>query len=170
MQTLMSVLGLSTGHADDPVVAQYRGRWLQFISKMIQQLSHPARDPLAAGDSDEFFCRKTYLRAGSGGGAPWEILERGAFVHDASYFGIAGVALVGNRQNGRETAEHAHAHVAVEGPTICDAIRRQLAHGRYPPSCRGFLDGDGHASERIAAALERLTLYQQKCLGYVTQL
>lgn len=85
-----------------------------------------------------------------------------SFVRDASYFGTP-VVLVGNRQKGRET----DAHVLPVPPgrsEIEEAIRRQLAHGRYPPS---ELYGDGRVSVRIADGLARLTPYLQKRLDYV---
>ena len=43
------------------------------------------------------------------------------------------------------------------------AARRHLAHGRYAPST---LYGDGHVSERIAAALVALDPYVQKRLHF----
>jgi UDP-hydrolysing UDP-N-acetyl-D-glucosamine 2-epimerase len=84
-----------------------------------------------------------------------------SFVRDASYFGTP-VVLVGNRQNGRETDEHV-TRVPVEMDRIVEAIRANLAHGRYQPST---LYGDGHVSERIAEAIERLTPYRQKQLAF----
>jgi UDP-N-acetylglucosamine 2-epimerase len=85
-----------------------------------------------------------------------------SFVRDASYFGTP-VVLVGNRQDGREMDDH----VMPVSPFMADitaAVRRQLSHRRYPPST---LYGDGHVSERIAAALARLSPYIQKRLHYV---
>jgi UDP-N-acetylglucosamine 2-epimerase len=84
-----------------------------------------------------------------------------SFVRDAGYFGTP-VVLVGNRQNGRETDEHVQ-RVGVETEKIADAVKRQLAHGRYAPST---LYGDGRVAERIAAALEKLTPYLQKQLAF----
>lgn len=85
-----------------------------------------------------------------------------SFVRDAGYFGTP-VVLVGNRQEGRETDRHV-TPVDPVGGQIHDAIRRQLEHGRYPPST---LYGDGHVSERIAEALSRLEPYIQKRLDYI---
>ncbi len=85
-----------------------------------------------------------------------------SFVRDASYFGTP-VVLVGDRQDGRE----ADAHVTTcraDSEEIAMAIRRQMHHGRYPPST---LYGDGHVSERIAQSLVRITPYRQKRLHYV---
>ena len=159
MQTLMSVLGALAM----PTILLWPNidAGSDHISKMIRSYRTQHATPWLRTRTN--FSPEDYLRVLAQ--AACAVGNSSSFVRDASYFGTP-VVLVGNRQNGRETAEHV-THVAVEGPTICDAIRRQLAHGRYPPSA---LYGDGHASERIAAALERLTLYQQKCLGYVTQL
>jgi UDP-hydrolysing UDP-N-acetyl-D-glucosamine 2-epimerase len=88
-----------------------------------------------------------------------------SFVRDAGYFGTP-VVLVGNRQNGRETDEHA-IRVAVEMDAIVATIKKQLDHGRYPPST---LYGDGHVSERIATAIDELTPYLQKQLAFTLNL
>jgi hypothetical protein len=53
--------------------------------------------------------------------------------------------------------------VAPEREEIAAALRRQLDHGRYPPS---RLYGDGEVSERIAAALATLEPYVQKRLAF----
>ena len=84
-----------------------------------------------------------------------------SFVRDAGYFGTP-VVLVGNRQNGRETDEHV-IRVPMEMDAIVATIKKQLDHGRYPPSA---LYGDGHVSARIAEALEKLTPYRQKQLAF----
>jgi UDP-N-acetylglucosamine 2-epimerase len=85
-----------------------------------------------------------------------------SFVRDASYFGTP-VVLVGARQYGREMDEHVMPVMPV-ATEVAEAIRCQLAHGRYGPS---ILYGDGHVSGRIAAALARLTPYVQKRLHYI---
>ncbi len=85
-----------------------------------------------------------------------------SFVRDASYFGTP-VVLVGNRQDGRETAEHV-TRAKVETAAIVDAVHAQIGHGRYPPSA---LYGDGFVSERVAKALAELEPYVQKQLAYV---
>jgi UDP-hydrolysing UDP-N-acetyl-D-glucosamine 2-epimerase len=84
-----------------------------------------------------------------------------SFVRDAGYFGTP-VVLVGNRQNGRETDAHV-TRVGVEMDAIVATIKKQLAHGRYPPST---LYGDGKVSPRVAAAIESLTPYLQKRLAF----
>jgi UDP-N-acetylglucosamine 2-epimerase len=84
-----------------------------------------------------------------------------SFVRDASFFGTP-VVLVGDRQNQRER----DAHVAQVNPMrdeIAEAVRRQLAHGRYAPSS---LYGDGHVAARVADLLATLTPYVQKTLHY----
>jgi UDP-hydrolysing UDP-N-acetyl-D-glucosamine 2-epimerase len=85
-----------------------------------------------------------------------------SFVRDASYFGTP-VVLPGARQEGRETDAHV-TRVPPVHQTITDAIRRQLAHGRYAPSA---LYGDGHVAERIAQSVAALQPYVQKRLHYV---
>ncbi len=85
-----------------------------------------------------------------------------SFVRDAGYFGTP-VVLVGNRQSGRETDEHAM-RIPVEKDAILAAVKKQLTHGRYAPST---LYGDGHVSARIAAGLETMTPYLQKRLAFV---
>lgn len=85
-----------------------------------------------------------------------------SFVRDAGYFGTP-VVLVGDRQEGREVDAHV-TRVPPEAALLAPVIRAQLAHGRYPPST---LYGDGHAAERIAAALAALEIYVQKRLHYI---
>jgi UDP-N-acetylglucosamine 2-epimerase len=85
-----------------------------------------------------------------------------SFVRDASYFGTP-VVLVGARQDGRETDRHV-VPVEVNEAQITEAVRMQLAHGRYKPST---LYGDGNVSDRIAQALAQLTPYVQKRLHYI---
>jgi UDP-N-acetylglucosamine 2-epimerase len=84
-----------------------------------------------------------------------------SFVRDAGFFGTP-VVLVGNRQDGRERDLHV-TPAPPEAGAIEAALRRQLAHGRYPPSS---LYGDGQVAARVAAALAALTPYVQKRLHY----
>ena len=86
-----------------------------------------------------------------------------SFVRDASYFGTP-VVLVGNRQNGRETAEHVR-RVEARADEIVSEVQRQLEHASYGSST---LYGDGQVSGRIAESLARLNPYVQKRLAYVT--
>lgn len=85
-----------------------------------------------------------------------------SFVRDAGYFGTP-VALVGARQDGRETDEHVVRSLPLRHE-ISACIRGQLSHGRYAPS---RLYGDGYVSARIAEALATLKPYVQKRLDYV---
>lgn len=87
-----------------------------------------------------------------------------SFVRDASFFGTP-VVLVGSRQEGRETAEHA-LPVLAQAADIVTAVRAQLAHGPYASSA---LYGDGHAADRIATALVELVPYVQKRLHYIRE-
>jgi UDP-hydrolysing UDP-N-acetyl-D-glucosamine 2-epimerase len=87
-----------------------------------------------------------------------------SFVRDAGYFGTP-VALIGNRQQGRETGDHVLA-VRPEAAEIEAAIRYQLARGRYE---RCTLYGDGYVSVRITEALATLEGYIQKRLHFVTE-
>jgi UDP-hydrolysing UDP-N-acetyl-D-glucosamine 2-epimerase len=87
-----------------------------------------------------------------------------SFVRDAGYFGTP-VALVGNRQEGRETDRHV-APVEPVAENIAEVVREQLRHGRYKPST---LYGDGYVSERIAGALVSLRPYVQKRLHFATE-
>ena len=85
-----------------------------------------------------------------------------SFVRDASYFGTP-VALVGNRQDGRETDVHV-THVPPFAADVAACVRAQLAHGRYAVST---LYGDGHVAERIARGVAAMDIYVQKRLDYV---
>jgi UDP-hydrolysing UDP-N-acetyl-D-glucosamine 2-epimerase len=103
-----------------------------------------------------------YLRVLAG--ASCAIGNSSSFVRDASFFGTP-VVLVGDRQDGREIDQH----VTPVRPTVDaieNAIRAQLAHGRYLPST---LYGDGHVSVQIADALAKLEPYLQKRLDYVSR-
>ena len=85
-----------------------------------------------------------------------------SFVRDAGYFGTP-IALVGNRQEGRETDLHV-TRVSPVADSIYEAATSQLRVGRYAPSA---LYGDGFVSERIAQALTEIEPYVQKRLHYI---
>ena len=85
-----------------------------------------------------------------------------SFVRDSTFSGTP-VVLVGDRQEGRETGHNLIA-VPAEKAAIEDAVRKQLAHGRYTPDT---LYGDGNASERIALHLTGLDVFVQKRLSYI---
>lgn len=87
-----------------------------------------------------------------------------SFVRDAGYFGTP-IALVGNRQEGRETDRHVTPVEPIAG-RIAEVVRAQLIHGRYEPS---QLYGDGHVSQRIARSLTSLKPYIQKRLHFIKE-
>lgn len=85
-----------------------------------------------------------------------------SFVRDSAFMGTP-VVLVGDRQDGRETAENLTT-VPCEANAIRAAIDRQCAHGRYPVSS---LYGRGDASIQITKRLIDVPLYQQKRLHFI---
>lgn len=87
-----------------------------------------------------------------------------SFVRDSTFSGTP-VVLVGDRQQGREIGANA-TKVPAKRETIVDAVRKQVAHGRYPG---GSLYGDGRAGKRIAEILASLDLYVQKRLDYINR-
>ncbi len=84
-----------------------------------------------------------------------------SFVRDSTFTGTP-VVLVGDRQVGREHGENLLA-AQPETDEITVTVRKQLAHGRYPPSA---LYGDGKASPRIVEHLKAFVPYPQKMLHY----
>ena len=95
-------------------------------------------------------------------GAACAVGNSSSFVRDAGYFGTP-VALVGNRQDGRETDVHVK-RVPPVADTVAACVREQLDHGRYAAST---LYGDGHAAERISQGVAALEIYVQKRLDYI---
>ncbi len=87
-----------------------------------------------------------------------------SFVRDASFFGTP-IALVGNRQDGREMTEQV-LRVSPIAEQIERAVRAQLDHGRYPPSA---LYGDGHVAEKFVQRLQELKPYVQKRLAFIEE-
>lgn len=85
-----------------------------------------------------------------------------SFIRDSTFMGTP-VVLVGDRQEGRETAENL-VTAPYEAAGIREAIARQCAHGRYAPS---KLYGNGTASAAIARHIARLPLYRQKRLHFI---
>ncbi len=85
-----------------------------------------------------------------------------SFVRDASYFGTP-VALIGNRQEGREVDVHVKQTLPLVDQIYAVTVQ-QLNRGRYPQSA---LYGDGYVSGRIANALCEIEPYVQKRLHYV---
>lgn len=76
-----------------------------------------------------------------------------SFIREGSCLGTP-VVMVGTRQQERERAENVLS-VGYVQKEIEDAIKKQLAHGKYPQST---LYGDGTASKKIADALATLPL------------
>lgn len=95
-------------------------------------------------------------------GAACAIGNSSSFIRDSTFSGTP-VVLVGDRQVGRE-----HGHNLTGTPArkeaILEAIRRQLAHGRYAPDS---LYGDGTASAQIVRHLKSFEPYPQKRLQYI---
>jgi len=82
-------------------------------------------------------------------------------LREGAYVGVPTVN-IGTRQQGRDRAEN----VTDAGPDrreIVAAIKRQLAHGRFPSN---HLYGDGGAGPRIAKILAEAPLRVQKRLSY----
>lgn len=82
-------------------------------------------------------------------------------IREGAFLGVPAVN-IGTRQAGRDRGPNV-ADVGYDRHEIVDAIRRQLAHGRYPSSA---LYGDGQAGPRIADALARVPLRIQKRLAF----
>lgn len=82
-------------------------------------------------------------------------------IREGAFLGAPAVN-VGSRQRGRERGANV-VDVAHDRAAITDAVRRQVAHGRYPSE---HIYGDGHAGERIAAILASTPLRVQKQIQY----
>lgn len=76
-----------------------------------------------------------------------------AGIREASYLGVP-VVNVGDRQHGRERAANV-VDVPHDAMTIWDAIKVQLACGRYPSSS---LYGTGHSGQQIAEILTHVSV------------
>ena len=84
-----------------------------------------------------------------------------ASIREGAFVGTPAVN-IGSRQDGRERAPNV-IDVGHDRVAIAAAIRRQVAHGPYPPA---HLYGDGQAGARIADVLSRTTLSVQKRIQY----
>ena len=84
-----------------------------------------------------------------------------ASIREGAFVGTPAVN-IGSRQDGRERAPNV-VDVSHDRTAIIDAIRRQVAHGRYAPA---HLYGDGQAGMRIAEVLARTPLSVQKRIQY----
>lgn len=83
-------------------------------------------------------------------------------LREGAFMGIP-VVNVGTRQQGREHGQNV-AYAGYDGAAIEAAIRKQIAHGRYPSS---IMFGTGDAGRKIADILATATFQIQKRLAYV---
>lgn len=105
------------------------------------------------------FTPETYLKVLAN--AACAVGNSSSFVRDASFLGTP-VVMVGDRQQGRETAENVLPCLP-EKTVILEAVRHQTSHGQYTPS---NLYGRGDASIQIARHLAEVKPYIQKRLSY----
>ena len=82
-------------------------------------------------------------------------------IREGAFLGVPAVN-IGTRQAGRDRGPNV-LDVECDRHAIADAIRRQLAHGRYPSD---HLYGDGAAGPRIAERLATVPLQVQKRLVF----
>jgi UDP-hydrolysing UDP-N-acetyl-D-glucosamine 2-epimerase len=82
-------------------------------------------------------------------------------LREGAFLGVPAVN-IGTRQSGREHGPNV-THVGYDRKEIEAAIRKQIAHGRYP---RSTMFGDGEAGQRIADILADCELRIQKKLSY----
>ena len=82
-------------------------------------------------------------------------------IREGAFLGVPAVN-VGTRQGGREHAENV-INVGYDATEIATAIRRQLAHGKYPHSP---MFGDGTAGKQMADILAKAEFKIQKRLAY----
>ncbi|MEW5984282.1 MAG: UDP-N-acetylglucosamine 2-epimerase [Acidobacteriota bacterium] len=82
-------------------------------------------------------------------------------IREGAYLGTPTVN-IGSRQDGRERGRNV-IDVPHDRQAIVDAIRRQVAHGRYPSE---HIYGDGRAGSRIADILAGAPLQIQKRIRY----
>lgn len=85
-----------------------------------------------------------------------------SFIREGSYLGTPAI-IVGSRQQGREHGQNAMFGVPHERAAILEAIKQQLAHGRYEPDP---IFGDGTAGKQIADHLATIVVDVQKRLAY----
>jgi UDP-hydrolysing UDP-N-acetyl-D-glucosamine 2-epimerase len=83
-------------------------------------------------------------------------------LREGAFMGVPCVN-IGTRQQGRERAENVM-DVGYDAAAIEAAIRKQVAHGKYPPS---KMFGDGTAGAKIADILATAEFRIQKMLSYV---
>ena len=86
-----------------------------------------------------------------------------AALREGAYLGVPAVT-VGSRQQNRETGRNV-VRAGYDADAIADAIRDQIAHGRYEPD---LMFGDGTAGVQMADLLARVRPPVQKHLHYDT--
>ena len=82
-------------------------------------------------------------------------------IREGAFIGAPAVN-IGSRQEGRERGDNL-VDVPHDRRAIVEAVRRQVAHGPYPPA---HIYGDGSAGVRIADVLARTSLHVQKRIQY----
>ena len=82
-------------------------------------------------------------------------------LREGAFLGVPAVN-VGTRQQGRERGPNV-ADAGHDAGAIENAVRGQIAHGRYP---RSSLFGDGQAGQRMANVLADAEITVQKRLAY----
>ena len=82
-------------------------------------------------------------------------------LREGAFLGVPAVN-VGTRQQGRERGPNV-ADADYDAAAIESAVRRQIAHGRFP---RSTLFGDGQAGQRVANVLADAEITIQKRLAY----
>jgi UDP-hydrolysing UDP-N-acetyl-D-glucosamine 2-epimerase len=102
---------------------------------------------------------ETYLRLMKS--AACVIGNSSSSIREGAFLGTPAVN-VGSRQSGRERGPNL-VDVPYDRQAIVEAVRRQVAHGRYPPA---HIYGDGTAGGRIADVLARTPLHVQKRIQY----
>lgn len=102
---------------------------------------------------------ETYLRLMNG--AACLIGNSSSSIREGAFLGTPAVN-IGTRQDGRERGPNV-ADVPYDRDAIVEAVRRQLAHGRYAPA---YIYGDGTAGVKIADVLARAPLRVQKRIQY----
>lgn len=85
-----------------------------------------------------------------------------ASIREGAFLGLPAVN-IGTRQAGRDRADNV-VDVGYSRDEIVEAVRRQVAHGRYPSDP---LYGDGRAGPRVADVLARTPLTVQKRLVFM---
>lgn len=82
-------------------------------------------------------------------------------IREGAFLGVPAVN-IGNRQRGRECGPNV-IHVPYDAAAIENAIKKQLAHGRYK---RSPIFGSGSAGKQIAQVLAHVDLDTNKLLSY----